>query len=53
MVSTNTNGQPETFGGITSTEEGPALTALVVPRGGKPSSNVAVSVLVDSGASIH
>ena len=50
---TNTSGQPETFGGITNTEDG--LTLAVVPAAEKWNcgSNSLVSMMVDSGASGH
>ena len=49
----NTYGQPDVFGGITSTEDGSALTIgpTASPRTG--CSNDSVNVLVDSGASGH
>ena len=53
MVSTNTNGQPKTFGGITSTEQGSALMAG--PTAGRQAhcNNASVKVLVDSGTPEH
>ena len=53
MVSTNTDGQPEPFGGITGTEQGSALMAC--PTAGRQAhcNNASVNVLVDSGASGH
>ena len=53
VASTNTNGQPEIFGGITTAEDGLALAvrsaAETWTRGNKRS----VSVMVDNGASGH
>lgn len=53
MVWANTNGQPEMFGGITSAEDGSALTIgpTAGPRVGD--SDDFLNILVDSGASGH
>ena len=54
VASTNTNGQPETFGGITNTEDRLALAAVPAAEKGNRGSNRLVSVMmVDSGASGH
>ena len=52
MVS-NTYGQPEVFGGITSTEDVSALTIGPTARPRTGCLNYSVNVLVDSGASGH
>ena len=49
----NTYGQPEVFGGITSTEDGSALTIGPTTRPRTGCSNHSVNVLVGSGASGH
>ena len=48
---TSTNGQPETFGGITNAEDGLALAAVPAAEKWNRGSNSLVSVMVDSGAS--
>ena len=53
VVLTNTNGQPETFGGITNAEDDLALTAVPASEKWNCGSNSLVSVMVDSGASGH
>ena len=53
VVSTNTNGQPETFDAITNTEGGLALAAVPAAETWNFSNNSLVSVMVDSGASDH
>ena len=52
-LSTNTFGQPEILGGITSTEDESALTIDPTARSRTGCSNDSVNVLVDSGASGH
>ena len=49
----NTYGQPEVFRGITSLEDGSALTIGPTARPRTGCSNDSVNVLVDSGASGH
>ena len=46
-------GQPQILGGITSTEDGSALTVDPIARLRTGCSNDSVDVLVDSGASEH
>ena len=53
VASTNTNGQPETFGGSTNTEDGLALAAVPAAEKWNRGSNSLVSVMVDSGMSGH
>ena len=53
VVSTNTNGQPETFGGSTDAEDGLALAAVPAAEKWNHGSNSLVSVMVDSGVSGH
>ena len=50
---TNTNGQPETFGGIINVEDGLALAVVPAAEKWNRVSNSLVSVMVDSGASGH
>ena len=50
---TNTNGQPETFGGTTNAEDGLALSVVPAAEKRNRGSNSLVSVIVDSGASGH
>ena len=50
---TNTSGQPETFGGITNTEDGLALAVVPAAEKWNRGSNSLVSVMVDSGALGH
>ena len=49
----NTYGQPEVFGGITSTEDGSALTVVPTARPRTGCSNDSENVQVDSEASEH
>ena len=51
--STNIGGQPETFGGITNTEDGLALAAVPAEEKWNRGSNNLISVMVDSGASVY
>ena len=56
VASTNTNGQPENFGGSTrcrDTEDGLALAAVPGAEKWNRGSNSLVSVMVDSGVSGH
>ena len=53
VVLTNTSGQPETFGGITNAEDVLALAVLPAAEKWNRGSNSLVSVMVDSGASVH
>ena len=53
VASTNTNGQPETFGGSTDAEDGLALAAVPAAEKWNRDSNSLVSVMVDSGVSGH
>ena len=53
VASTNTNGQPETFGGSTDAEDGLALAAVTAAEKWNRGSNGLVSVMVDSGVSGH
>ena len=53
VTSTNTNGQPETFGGSTDAEDGLALAAVPAAEKWNRGSNSLVSVMVDSGVSGH
>ena len=53
FASTNTSGQPETFGGITNAEDGLALAVVPAAEKWNRGSNSLVSVMVDSGASGH
>ena len=49
VASTNTNGQPEPFGGSTDAEDGIALAAVPAAERWNRGSNSLVSVMVDSG----
>ena len=51
VASMNTNGQPETFGGITPAEDGLALAAVPAAEKWNRGSNSLVRVMVDSGVS--
>ena len=51
VVSTNTNGQPETFGSSTDAEDGLALAAVPAAEKWNRGSNSLVSVMMDSGVS--
>ena len=53
VASTNTNGQPETFGGSTDAEDRLALAAVPAAEKWNRGSNSLVSVMVDSGVSGH
>ena len=53
VSSTNTNGQPETFGGSTDAEDGLALVAVPAAEKWDRGSNSLVRVMVDSGVSGH
>ena len=53
VASTNTSGQPETFGGITNAEDGLALAKVPAAEKWNRGSNSLVSVMGDSGASGH
>ena len=53
VASTNTNGQPETFGGSTDAEDGLALAAVPAAEKWNRGINSLVSVMVDSGVSGH
>ena len=53
VASTNTNGQRNIFGGITSTEDGLALAVVPAAEKWNHGSNSLVSVMVESGASGH
>ena len=53
VASTNTNGQPEIFGGSTDAEDGLALAAVPAAEKWNRGSNSLVSVMVDSGVSGH
>ena len=53
VASTNTNGQPETFGGSTDAEDGLALAAVPAAEKWHRGSNSLVHVMVDSGVSGH
>ena len=53
VASTNTNGQPVTFGGSTDAEDGLALAAVPAAEKWNRGSNSLVSVMVDSGVSDH
>ena len=53
VASTNTNGQPETFGGSTDAKDGLALAAVPAAEKWNRGSNSLVSVMVDSGVSGH
>ena len=53
VASTNTNGQPETFGGITNARDGLALAAVPAAEKWNRGSNRLVSVMVDSVALSH
>ena len=50
---TNASGQPENFGGITNAEDGVALAVIPAAEKLNRGSNSLVSVMVDSGASVH
>ena len=52
VASTNTNGQPETFGGSTDAEEGLVLAVVPAEKWNR-GSNSLVRVMVDSGVSGH
>ena len=51
VASTNTNGQPETFGGSTDAEDGLARAAVPAAEKWNRGSNSLISVMVDSGVS--
>ena len=53
VAPTNTNGQPETFGGIINAEDGLALAAVSAAEKWNRRSNRLFSVMVGSGASGH
>ena len=53
VASTNTNGQPYTFGGSTDAEDGLALTAVPAAEKWSRGSNSLVSMVVDNGVSGH
>ena len=53
VASTNTNGQPGTFGGSTDAEDGLALATVPAAEKWNRGSNSLVSVMVDSGVSGH
>ena len=53
VASTNTNRQPESFGGSTDAEDGLALAAVPAAEKRNRGSNSLVSVMVDSGVSGH
>ena len=53
VASTNTNGQPETFGGSTDAEDGLALALVPAAEKWNRGSNNLVSVMRDSGVSGH
>ena len=53
VASTNTNGQPEPFGGSTDAEDGLALAAVPAAEKWNRGGNSLVSVMVDSGALGH
>ena len=53
VASTNTDGQPETFGGSTDAEDGLALAAVPAAEKWNRGSNSLVSARVDSGVSGH
>ena len=53
VASTNTSGQPESFGGITNAEDRLALAVVPAAEKWNRGSNSSVSVMVDSGASCH
>ena len=53
VASTNTNGEPETFGGSTDTEDGLALAAVPAAKKWNRGCNSLVSVVGDSGVSGH
>ena len=53
VASTNTNGQPEAFGGITKAKDGLALATVPVVKKWNLGSNSLVSAMVDRGASVH
>ena len=53
VASTNTNGQPETFGGSTDAEDGLALAAVPAAEKWNRGSNSLVRVMVESGVSGH
>ena len=53
VASTNTNGQPETFGGSTDAEDELALAAVPAAEKWNHGSKSLVSVMVDSGVSGH
>ena len=53
VASTNTNGQPETFGGSTDAEDGLALAAVPAAENWNRGSSSLVRVMVDSGVSGH
>ena len=53
VPSTNTNGQPETFGGSTEAEDGLALAEVPAAEKWNHGSNSLVRAMVDSGVSGH
>ena len=53
VASTNISEQPETFGGITTAEDGLALAARPAAETWNRGNKKSVSVMVDSGASGH
>ena len=53
VASTNTNGQPETFGGSTDAKDRLALAAVPAAEKWNRGSNSLVSVMMDSGVSGH
>ena len=53
VASTNTSGQPETFGGSTDAEDGLALAAVPAAEKWNRGSNSLVRVMVNSGVSGH
>ena len=53
VASTNTNGQPETFGGSTDAEDGLMLAAVPAAEKWNRGSNSLVRVMVDSRVSGH
>ena len=53
VSSTNTNGQPETFGGSTDAEDGLALAAVPAAEKWNRGNNSLVSVMVDGGVPGH
>ena len=51
VASTNTNGQPQTFGGITTAEDVLALSARPTAETWNCGNKISVSVMVDNGVS--